>query len=55
MYEVTVSPVDAVGLLRVVAAPRVTHARRQGGGGHYKEDRQMENGETINVVTSLLK
>lgn len=26
MYEVTVSSVDAVGLLRVVAAPRVAHA-----------------------------
>lgn len=35
MYEVTVSSVDAVGLLRVVAAPHVTHAWRQaGGGGH---------------------
>lgn len=26
MYEVTVSSVDTVGLLRVVAAPRMTHA-----------------------------
>lgn len=33
MYEVTVSSVDAVGLLRVIAAPRGTHAWRWGGGG----------------------
>lgn len=38
MYEVTVSSVDAVGLLRVVAAPRMAHAWRWGGGGggHYR-------------------
>lgn len=58
MYEVTVSSVDAVGLLRVVAAPRVTHARRRGGGGsgHYMEDRQTERQHnTGNTITSLLK
>lgn len=37
MYEVTVSSIDAVGLLRVVAAPRMTHTWRRGGGGHYEE------------------
>lgn len=38
MYEVTVSSVDAVGLLRVVAAPRMAHAWwwGGGGGGHYR-------------------
>lgn len=37
MYEVTVSSVDTVGLLRVIAAPRMAHAWRWGGGGggHY--------------------
>lgn len=43
MYEVTVSSVDAVGLLRVVAAPGVTHTWRRGGGGHYGEDSQTGN------------
>lgn len=43
MYEVTVSSVEAVGLLRVVAAPRMTHTRRRGCGGHYEEDRWTEN------------
>jgi len=50
MYEVTVSPVDAVGLLRVVAAPPVAHTWRRGGGGHCEEGggghtgRQMQRG-----------
>lgn len=35
MYEVTVTSVGAVGLLRLVAVPDVADARRQaGGGGH---------------------
>lgn len=42
MYEVTVSSVDAIGLLRVITAPRVTHTRGRGGGGHCKEDRRTE-------------
>ena len=37
MYEVTVSSVNAVRLLRVVAAPRMTHTWRRGGGGHYED------------------
>lgn len=40
MYEVTVSSVVTVGLLRVVAAPGVTHSWRRGGGGHCQEDGQ---------------
>lgn len=47
MYEVTVSSVDAVGPLRVVAAPGVTHARRRGGGGHC--------GQTGNARITLFK
>lgn len=47
MYEVTVSSIDAVGLLRVVAAPRVTHTRGWGGGGHYRVYRQ----ETETLLT----
>lgn len=34
VYEVTVSSIDAVGFLRVVAAPCMTHTWRRGCGGH---------------------
>ncbi|RCU34526.1 hypothetical protein DVA76_19835, partial [Acinetobacter baumannii] len=43
MYEVTVSSIDAVGLLRVIEAPGVTHTWRRGGGGHYEEESQTGN------------
>lgn len=52
MYEVTVSSVDAVGLLRIVAAPGVTHTGRLGGGGSYDKDRQ-EIDPTKDMLSSL--
>lgn len=50
MYEVTVTSVGAVGLLRLVAVPDVADARRQaGGGGHDGGGDHRDGGQTGNT------
>lgn len=50
MYEVTVTSVGAVGLLRLVAVPDVADARRQaGGGGHDGGGDHGDGGQTGNT------